>query len=1366
MYHSRVVNNVLHFHVLLLPTVFIKVTVDGVYLGNFRAMCDSGSEVNLIRTNVLQKTKIQARNINASLVGITESAVRIKQQVSVQLEPWFETENNRAIQTDCWVLPKSSLWSPTYPSQDIPPSLIKNSISSPVADPFFWKSGSISLLLGIEVFTLILEGITTRVSQGLIDQESAFGHIVSGRAGDMMFDDCAYFKERKAIYVIDLKEIDKNFQRIWEFEDLSLCGKKDADHEMCEQLFEQSHLINNDGRHVVKIPLKPNTKGLGKSRQTAVRRFDLLEKRGQRDPALWEQYVQFMREYESLGHMVHIRTAPDPNSMHYYIPHHPVKSANKFRVVFDGSCKTTNELSLNDIQFTGPKLQLDLSETLIRFRRHRFAVSADIVKMYRQIEIAEEHQDLQRIIWRENPNQPLREYRLKVITYGLSSSPYLAVKAMIVGAELWAKEFPDAVQAIKNDCYMDDCITGANSEQEAITLAKDIEFVLNQSKLPLRKWRSNSEQLVQELAGENEAALLFDVEEQTSVLGMKWIPRDDEFTFVVHHDQNIELLTKRAILSIISRLFDPIGLAAAVITKAKLLVQELWKSKLNWDEPVSETITAHWNSLWSSIGALNNVRIPRWVKTQPNSSMQLHGFADSSGSAYGCCVYLRSELNVNKFESHLIFAKSKVAPIKAVTIPRLELAAAQLLSQTITFVRRAMELENIPYFLWTDSTIALQWIRKEPHELKLFVANRVRAIQSETKRENWFHVRTDQNPADLISRGVSPEKIVDNKLWWHGPWWLSKPQVQWPKSLDVKSLPISPELAVELKVQVARIKPELFISMDDNERVPLCQYSNNIGKLIRIVVYLKRFIHKRVIEKTKKPTNLVPVSQINELNERPTAAEKRNAFKSLIKIEQRGAYQLECAFFQQQGDSVNYIEFPPKSKLLALRPFMDADGLIRVGGRLDRASMTYDQKHPVIIPTKSRMCKLLMHEAHCVTEHGSVQMMSQYLRNNYWIPLLRNELRVLIKNCVTCVRFNKKFETQLMAELPADRVNPNRAFLFVGVDYAGPIEVVERYKTRSSKRKAWIAIFVCLVTRAIHIDVVTEYSAVAFIQCFERFVSRRGHCRRLYSDNGTNFVGAYKELKRAFKEWHQPCAKDRINNMGTDWIFVTPAAPHQNGISEAAVKSTKFHLRRIMGKLTYTYEHLVTVLTKIEAVLNSRPLHVIYDDPTEPTVITPGHFLIFEPFVLPPPIASPPQASNPIKHLRNEQQQALESFWKVWRMEYLTSLMQRKKWAKEQEPLKIGQIVVVTDEATSPSHWPLGKIVELLPSKDGLVRSIVIEIALPINPDDIDKENLSKSKKGRATTKLTRPVQKVCVLPDETEFFNRNRILFGRKSTH
>lgn len=215
-----------------------------------------------------------------------------------------------------------------------------------------------------------------------------------------------------------------------------------------------------------------------------------------------------------------------------------------------------------------------------------------------------------------------------------------------------------------------------------------------------------------------------------------------------------------------------------------------------------------------------------------------------------------------------------------------------------------------------------------------------------------------------------------------------------------------------------------------------------------------------------------------------------------------------------------------------------------------------------------------------------------------------------------------------------------------------------------------------------YIDAVTDYTSAAFIMCFDRLIAKHSQCKRLCSDNGTNFVGAYKELKKAFKQWHSPEVRDVVNAHGIDWKFITPAAPHQGGIWEAAVKQTKYHLRRLFGNKVYSYEHLITVLSKVAAVLNSRPLYALYDEPNDTLAITPSHLALGRQMVLPPPIASPPSTSNPIKSMRAEQQKLLEHFWQSWRKEYLTSLMQRKKWAKEREPPKLGQIVLVLDENT------------------------------------------------------------------------------------
>lgn len=454
------------------------------------------------------------------------------------------------------------------------------------------------------------------------------------------------------------------------------------------------------------------------------------------------------------------------------------------------------------------------------------------------------------------------------------------------------------------------------------------------------------------------------------------------------------------------------------------------------------------------------------------------------------------------------------------------------------------------------------------------------------------------------------------------------------------------------------------------------------------------------------------------------------ALKYLIQLEQRKYFAKEFLYLinKKSNASENNVSTLDKSKIVNLQPILDADDILRVGGRIGRAECNLDKKHPIIIPNQSKLCYLLIHQVHELTHHGSNQVMMQVLRERYWIPHLRTTLRAYLHKCLRCVLYSKKYEMQLMSELPKDRVQRNRAFLITGVDYAGPIDIAKKYKRKTNLRKCWIAMFVCLVTRAIHIDVVTDLTSAAFIACFERFISRRGHCNKLYSDNGTTFRGANHEIRKAFDQWHVAVVKEHLNKKGTEWRFAPPAAPHQGGIYEAAVKSMKHHLYRVMGKRHYTYEYLITILVQIEAVLNSRPLYALSDDPMDYQAITPGHFLIGEPFILPPPIFVPPQTNYSLKRIREEHHSILEQFWKLWNQEYLIALMQRKKWVNENRMLKLGQLVAIHEENLPPAQWVLGRIVKLISSADGLIRSVEI-----------------KTPKSSAI----RPVQKICVLPTE-----------------
>lgn len=904
------------------------------------------------------------------------------------------------------------------------------------------------------------------------------------------------------------------------------------------------------------------------------------------------------------------------------------------------------------------------------------------------------------------------------------------------------------LHTLRNDFYVDDGVTGDETEAKAIRLAKDLQHVLAKSGFVLDKWRSNSQKLLSEFGSPETTEVLFEDMEQTSILGVKWLPNTDHYTFNVNTGQKIDKLTKRIILSKISQLFDPNGYVTPAIIPAKILMQHIWSENLKWDAKVPSHIENEWNQFWSKIGSLESIKIPRWAGVSNGTKLQLHGFADSSIQAYGCSVLLRAVHPDGKITCHLIASKSRVAPLKQVTIPRLELAAAELLSQLMYSVRQAMELSHIPYFLWTDNTIALHWIGKPIHMLKLYVANRVKKIQELTDVKCWHHIRTHENPADLISRGMSAANIVNNSLWWHGPEWLCKSQENWPKPINIKDLQQPQEVATELKVQVMKTKSnELEIHVDNHpKKVLLFNYTKNLGEIKRILTYVRRFVDCCKRKYKIRPKQAISADEL-KANVRkyvpfPTDDEMSESIKTFVRREQQIAYPRECAHFAKYGNG-NPREFPEKSALNSLNPRIDEQGIIRVGGRIGLAELPYDTRHPIIIPSHSRLSRALILEAHRATNHGGNQLMIQYIRVNYWIPKLRAEIKNFTLRCTQCTRYGKRPTIQMMADLPADRIVRHWAFQNSGVDYAGPFLIKETYKRNAPVRKCWVVIIVCMCTRAVHLDVVADLSSAAFINCYERFVASRGHCSRMYSDNGTSFVGAYKGIKEAFDVFKVPENIEILNRKGTKWIFMSPASPHQGGIYEAAVKSAKYHLTRVIGHQKYVYDDYLTLLKKIEAILNSRPLYAPSDDPFDAPVITPAHLVLGRQLVCPPPISTPPQSNFTTQRVRNEQQKMIESFWKSWSAEYLVpTLITRKKWQKAQKNVEIGQVVLVKDDNLPPSCWQIGKIIELLPSKDNLVRSVVIETA--------SKKNSSGEYKKK-TTKLTRAVQKICILPTENE---------------
>lgn len=1317
----------------LLATAVVRLQAHGKISPPLRALCDSGSQANMISTQALKRLQWPTQQCNARFNGINGITGRPhSQKVCCDL---LSRLNDQPLATiELVAMPQlSSVWLPRAP---IPAELVPEEITGQLADPNLCTPAPFDILLGAGVWAIvILDG--SRINQfGIALQPSRLGWLMFGGGIQICQEiTCAFANE-----TMEEQTLDKLLRQFWEIEEISLERKRTAEQSKCEDIFMQTHTRLADGRYQVTIPLRNDIEDIGSSRAVALHRFHQLERRFARDPDLKTKYVETIEELLRNDQMRPVDRPPI--GWCYHIPHHPV--TKKFRVVFDASCRTNKSISLNEAQLVGEKLQEDLAPLIMRFRCNPVAVTADIKKMYLQVKIHPEQWDLQRIIWRPAPNCELKEYWLTGVTFGLSSAPHCAVRAMIQGARDMRTQFPKGVAAVERDFYMDDCLTGAQNEESARQLCTEMDALLSACKFPLDKWRSNKRNVVPGEANRqtNEALELSEFSD-TTVLGLRWLPETDQLMFKFQQPPALSAaeMTMRKLLSQIAQLFDPNGYIGPVIVVAKILMQKLWAQRIKWDAQVPAEVYAEWQGFQQQLPLIIDIQLPRWLGLSEQRNVTLHGFSDASMSAYGAVLYARVETTA-KIECTLIAAKSRVAPLKTVTIPRLELCAALLLSELVDTFKRTTKTAHYKTTLWTDSKIVLAWLVKEPATLKIFVNNRVQQIQQLTNEADWRHVSSSDNPADLLSRGVTASELRAAKLWWHGPHWLAESPERWPPEEKELTAEAKESMKKEAKhhedIENAKLRPiiksiaAMSITVGDTD---LLSRASSANRLVRITAWIFRFKFN-AFSRFKSSDS----AQTKDRQEGGLSYEEINAAQEYWVREEQGNYYAKelKALRNNQNNGID-----KTSSIGQFDPRIDKNGILRVGGRLDRALLPYEQRHPALLPDVSWFAKLLIRQAHERTMHGGQRQMTAYLRQKFWITNLTRAIKTSNSRCIECTRQRQASIQQMMGELPADRIRPCRPFEHSGVDYAGPYQLKARSGRCNILEKKFIAVFVCMATKAVHLELVEGLSADDFIQGFMRFTSIRGPCARLWSDNGTNFKLAEKELAQMLHSWRKADMGKALQALNTEWRFTTPYAPHQGGLWEAAVKSMKYHLRRVIGAHRLTSNDFRTVLCQTSAVMNSRPLSALSNDPDDFHFLTPAHFLIGGPIVQPFGANVAEIPDNRLKHLQHIQKMS-QVFWKSWQQDYLHELQQRPKWRKANENLKIGDLVIVRDENIPPTLWKAARVVEVMPGRDGLVRNVRLRM-----PSTDGGKNIS-GKRSKAQF-LERPIQKLCRLPVEVE---------------
>nr|CAH7750761.1 unnamed protein product [Callosobruchus chinensis] len=448
--------------------------------------------------------------------------------------------------------------------------------------------------------------------------------------------------------------------------------------------------------------------------------------------------------------------------------------STKLCIVFDGSMPSSTGYSINNLQMVGPAIQQDLFSVLIRFRKHCFVVAADIAKMYRCVFVSEEDRSLQRILWRFDKDSQIDVYELNTVTYGTAAASYLAIRCLFQLAHENRDKYPKIAKIIETDYYVDDLLTGCDTVEDLKQMSKLIHKILNQGCFKLRKFHPNNSEVLDWIVGNDGLSKIvnFNESDTAKTLGLMWCPSSDKLIYSVKPFSENSHVTKREILSGSSKIFDPLCLISPCIIQVKILLQGLWLEKVSWDDPLPSHIVSKWNEFKTDILSLNELSIDRHAFCKNMKSFELHIFSDSSEKAYGACIYVKTVDNFDNTSVNLLTAKARLAPLKSITIPRLELCGALLAARLTEKVSKALQVENDVYYLWTDSTIVLSWLKAQPCIWKVFVANRVAEIQSLTEDCNWRHVPSGDNPADIVSRGLDPKQLKICKLWLFGPKFL------------------------------------------------------------------------------------------------------------------------------------------------------------------------------------------------------------------------------------------------------------------------------------------------------------------------------------------------------------------------------------------------------------------------------------------------------------------------------------------------------------------------------------------------------------------------------------------------------------------
>ncbi len=1107
-----------------------------------------------------------------------------------------------------------------------------------------------------------------------------------------------------------------------------------------DYLEEHLEYLEEEKRFQVKLPFDPDLPPLVDNYHAALNRLKSLSSTLSHQKGKKQLYNEAMQKYLDKNHAQKVSAADEKAAQIFYLPHHGVMKltaegkTNKIRIVFDCSAKDRNGNSLNKSMVVGPVPDANLVQILTRFRMNKVAVGADVSECFLTVKMHPDDQNKFRFLWFNRVGEVVK-YKFTSLIFGSAASPWISSTCLFKLLDRHLGKDKELVEKIKKSIWVDDIVLSEPTVKEARRDLDQLMSIFSEASFRLAKLVASDDAVLNHFPDDQ---LLFprgiDRKGSMKVLGVDWSVDEDEiyvgrdfeksFSFKKGYD------TKRTVAKAVGSIYDPLGILLPWKTGGNILIKEIWSyhEKLSADRGIEKATKALWDEklpphLQKQVDEwkkghekAREIRLPRWISLDAAAeSKEIYGFADASPFAFGCVTYLRVKFPNGSVQCRFLTARGKVNKVNGYSLPRCELLAAKFLATLVYNLKEFMDLpEDFPCKLFGDSTVALCWIKGEPHQWKTFVHNAVKAIHKFTSPQDWYHVPGLENPADLLTRPHSPPEILAHKEWLEGPAFAytdslpKQPKFYQPTAEAAKEFREPPEgaLFVGATLRSATLLHPVQMLVD--------RYSD-IRKVLRIIVRWKRAAKGLSLSAMFHPPLI-------------TYGDMVAAADELMKYVQGKLFPDEIKALSK-GKPVS-----ATSRLATLNPVWE-DGLIRARGRLallplDHKDMSKsasagftipEYNRPIVIADDGDIVPRVIRFIHEDGDHATTDSVHAQMRKRWWLLRARRLINQVKKTCIPCRKVSGRAPTQIVPPLPAQRLAVNQPpFSHVAIDGLGHIFIAPEDK-RKKPEKVWVLVISCMTTRGINLELLESNDAESFVQAMRRHFAEYGKARSVRLDN----FPSHKKMATLFDQLNKGKtvnirARSKRKAEGIYWSWSARYQPSTNGVIERAVKSVKEILLKELDKTLLDRVQLTTLLKEVKQVINSRPLvQLPRGSVDDGEVITPHHLIYGHNLSLLPLGELEEGQTKSTASYWAQKQRVLKVFWDSFKSQYIDSLLELKGQVRAQKEPQVGDLVICKVPVRKRQDWPLGRIEALKTGIDGHSRLVRIRTAAGLVERDI-----------------------------------------------